>query len=70
MQWGRWCGLGGERGSGLMGRKRKSKDRKVNREEKTLVEFLEEREWGIMNGSSVKYDKEGQYTFTRRGGIR
>lgn len=43
--------MGGERGSGLMRRKRNSKDRKVNREEKTLVEFVEERVWGIMNGS-------------------
>lgn len=45
------------------GRKRKSKDTKINRGRKLLIEFIEE--WGlsIFNGR-VKGDEEGEYTFT------
>jgi len=32
------------------GRVRRSKDRKVNREGKRLMEFLESKGWGILNG--------------------
>jgi hypothetical protein len=30
---------------------------------KTLVHFIEEREWGILN-RSIKGDEDGEYTFT------
>lgn len=46
---------------------RRSKDRRVNRESKLLVEFVEDREWEIFNGA-VQGGEEGEYTFT--GGRR
>jgi len=39
------------------GRKRKSKDGKINKDGKMLIDFLEERGWGIMNGCT-KGDEE------------
>ncbi|XP_011868143.1 PREDICTED: uncharacterized protein LOC105562162, partial [Vollenhovia emeryi] len=45
------------------GRKRRSKDKKVNREGRALIEFMEERGWGILNGG-IKGDEEGEYTYT------
>jgi len=36
---------------------RNSKDRKMNREGKLLVEFLEERGWGILNGCTTEDEK-------------
>jgi len=42
---------------------RKSKDRKMNREEKKLVEKIEEWGWSIWNGNIIG-DEEGEYTFT------
>jgi len=44
-------------------RNRISKDRKVNKEGRVLVEFLEERGWGILNGCTVG-DEEGEFTYT------
>lgn len=44
-------------------RGRKSKDTKINREGRMLVEFIEEWGLGIFNGR-VKGDEEGEYTFT------
>lgn len=32
------------------GRRKNSRDEKINREHKKLVEFIEEREWSIFNG--------------------
>jgi len=42
-------------------RNRNLKDRKMNRKEKLLMEFLEERE--ILNGCTIG-DEEGEFTFT------
>jgi len=42
---------------------RNSKDRKINKEGILLVEFLEERRWGILNGCTIG-DDEGEFTFT------
>lgn len=44
---------------------RNSKDKKVNKKGRILVECLEERSWSIFNGK-VKGDEEGEYT-GRRG---
>lgn len=44
-------------------RLRKSKDGKINKEGRRLIEFLEERGWGILNGCT-NGDEEGEYTFT------
>lgn len=41
---------------------RKSKDRKINKERKRLVGFLEEKEWTIFNGAS-KENEEEEYTY-------
>lgn len=43
--------------------KRKSKDRKVNKKEKALVGFLEERGWDIIN-ELIREDEDEEYTFT------
>lgn len=54
----------GEEGTGEGNNKRKrSKDGKMNREGKEMVRFLEEKGWGILNGS-IKRDEEGEYTYT------
>lgn len=45
------------------GNTRRSKDKKVNKEGKMLVEFLGKKGWGILNGGTVG-DEEGEYTFT------
>lgn len=42
---------------------RRSKDEKMNREGRVLVEFLEERGWMIYNGA-IRGDEEGEFTFT------
>jgi hypothetical protein len=41
-----------EGGRGIRWRERKSKDEKENKEERKLLEFIEERGWGILNGST------------------
>lgn len=46
---------------------RQSRDRKINREDKLLVDFIEEREWMILNGNTKKGEEE-EYMFT--GGSR
>jgi len=46
---------------------RRSKDKKMNREGKMLVECLEKRGWSILNGSAIG-DEEGEFTYT--GGRR
>lgn len=48
-------------------RKRKSKNKKMNREKKALVKFLEERGWGILNELVREY-KERKYMFTGKRG--
>lgn len=61
----------GEEGGGAVegeemveeGRGRRSKDKRVDREGRILIEFVEERGWGIFNGA-VREDEEGEYTFT------
>lgn len=44
----------GREGGGLQGeeegRRKNSRDEKINRENKKLVELIEEREWSIFNG--------------------
>lgn len=42
---------------------RRSKDGKVNKEGRILVEFIKERGWSIFNGV-VKGDEEEEYTYT------
>lgn len=42
--------------------KSRLKDKKIDKEEKMLVEFLEKRGWGILNGRS-KGDEKGEYAF-------
>jgi len=41
---------------------RRSKDKKVNRESRILLEFIENKEWGIFNGT-IRGDEE-EFTFT------
>lgn len=43
--------------------KRKSKDGKVNKKGKMLIEFVEERGWSLFNGN-IEGDEKGEYTFT------
>lgn len=45
------------------GRKRNSRDEKVNREGRKLVKFIEKRGWSIFNGT-IEEDMEGEFTFT------
>lgn len=51
---------------GAEGRGRQSKDSKTNKEGRLLVDFIEEREWMILN-RNTKGDKRGEYTFTGGG---
>lgn len=46
--------------------RRQSKDGKVNREERMLVEFIKKRGWSIFNGN-INRNEKGEYTFM--GGI-
>jgi len=55
--------VGEEEDNGVRKRVRKSRDMKVNSEGRRLVEFMEERRWGIFNGCG-KGDEEGEFTFT------
>lgn len=48
---------------------RRSKDLKINRDRKRLIEFIEERGWSVFNGR-VKGDEEEEYTFTGGRGTR
>lgn len=57
-------GGGDRRGEEEEGRRRKSKDGKMKKDGKVLVQFLKERGWGILNGCKDG-DEEGEYTFTR-----
>lgn len=43
------------------------KDRKISREGRVLVEFLEERGWCIFNGV-IKENEEGEFTYTKDRG--
>lgn len=45
------------------GGKRRSKGKKINRDGRKLLEYIEERGWMILNGG-VKGDKEGEFTYT------
>ncbi|TGZ52029.1 hypothetical protein DBV15_12118 [Temnothorax longispinosus] len=53
-------GIGEKRG-------RKSKDKKVNKDGRKLLEFIEERGWMILNGG-MKGDEEGEFTYTGEKG--
>lgn len=48
-------------------RERKTKNGKVNKDGRRLVEFVEGRGWGLLNGC-IKGDEEGQFTFSERKG--
>lgn len=56
-------GWGEEEEQGEDGRSRKSKDKKVNREGRKLLECIEERGWIVLN-ESVKGDEESEYMYT------
>lgn len=43
--------------------RRYSKDEKINREGRKLVEIIEDKDWSIFNGN-MRGDENGQYTFT------
>lgn len=45
--------------------RRKSKDKKLNREGRILVAFIEERGWYIYN-EVIRGDEEEEYTFRER----
>ena len=53
----------GEMEDGEEERKRRSKDKKVNKEGEVLLGWLEEEGWGIMNGIK-EGNKEGEWTLT------
>jgi len=42
---------------------RKSKDRKVNKEGRRLVDWIRERKWAILNGG-IEGDQEGNWAYT------
>lgn len=44
-------------------RRKKSKDKRLDREGRIMVEFIEERGWCIYN-KVVRGDEEREYTFT------
>ncbi|XP_036148302.1 uncharacterized protein LOC118647446 [Monomorium pharaonis] len=46
---------------------RRSKDSKVNKEGKRLLEFIKKREWFVINGS-IEGDEEGEWTYTEARG--
>lgn len=55
---------GRKRGGGSGdGKETISKDEKINRKGRKLVEFIEEKGWCVFNGN-VKGDEKGEYTFT------
>lgn len=45
------------------GEKRRSKDKKLNKEERILVKFVEEKGWEIFN-ENIKGNKEGECTYS------
>lgn len=49
------------------GKTRKSKNKKINREGRRLLDFVEEKGWSILNGGT-KENEEGEYTYTRNIG--
>lgn len=53
---------GGRRWMGGKGGRR-SKNGKINREGRILVDFVEERGWSVFNGN-IKGDEEGEFTYT------
>lgn len=53
-------GVGEGEGMRREGQGRKSKDKKLDREGRILIKFIEERGWGIFNGV-VWGDEEGEY---------
>jgi len=46
---------------------RRSKDEKINRDGRKLVELVEEKGWSIFNGN-MRGDEEGEFTFTEGKG--
>ena len=71
--WGDFNARTGEEGGMVMegeevGSGRKSKDKKINREGKELVRWVEEG-WIILNGCT-EGDEEGEWTYTGGGGNR
>lgn len=59
---GSWQEVGKEEGGG-----RKSKDSKINIEERMLVRFIEERGWMVLNGGKGRRSR-GVYIYRREGG--
>lgn len=53
----------GEEEEKEMEKGRKSKDKKLDKEGRKLVELVEERGWEIFNGS-IEGDREGEFTYT------
>lgn len=47
--------------------RRKSKDKKIDKEDRILVEFMEKRNWKIFNGCT-EGNKKGEFTFTEGRG--
>ncbi|XP_071579341.1 uncharacterized protein [Temnothorax nylanderi] len=56
-------GIEEEEGAGQRGGGRRSKDKKIDREGRRLINSIEERGWEIFNGN-VRGDEEGEFTFT------
>lgn len=46
--------------------RRELKDRKINRKERKLIEFIEKRGWTILNGE-VSGDDKREWTYTGKG---
>jgi len=62
---GREGGAVGDEEEGESGgeKRRRSKDGKINRDGRKLVELVEEKGWSIFNGN-MRGDEEGEFTFT------
>lgn len=54
---------GEKKGRRRRGGRRQSKDRKMNREGRKLVDFVEKRGWSVFNGD-IKGDESEEFTFT------
>lgn len=48
------------------GCRRRSKDKRIDKERRKLISFIEEKGWEIYNGN-MKEDEEGEYTFIGKG---
>lgn len=52
-----------EERSSREGKSRRSKDAKINKEGRNLIDLVEERGWSIFNGN-MNGDEEGKFIFT------